>query len=221
MLRLKSRAIIFVSGLALALTLTPAYSATITTYSDSATWQAAVTGVQLINFEGLAPANSYATYPGGIPTGTSVQFTGVSGTTIGVMDTHGFSWADFNSNDAGFATGGTQSVQITLPAGVTAFGIDLFTSPPSVVYTATVLSTPFVVPTFSQPTRAFFGVTSDTPIGTVTLTPQSGASYAFFDNFKWGTAQISGGQVPEAGTSLLIGTGLLGFAIIRIRRTAR
>ena len=62
---------------------TPAYSATITTYSDSPTWLAATTGVTTDTFTGLAPANSYTMYPGGIFE-NGVEFIGLSGST-GVM----------------------------------------------------------------------------------------------------------------------------------------
>jgi hypothetical protein len=191
------------------------YSATITTYSNLSNWQAATTGLQIITFEGLAPAGGSTIYPGGISQ-NGVQFVGLSGSTIGVLDTSAFSWANFSSNDAGFATGGTESVHIALPAGINAFGLNLFASPQSFSYTATVLGTPYVVPTFNSPTEAFFGVTSDTTIPSVDLALQSGGSYAFFDNFQWGSTQATE-QTPEADTFLMICLGLLALASIRGR----
>jgi len=214
MLKYTSRAIILFSVLAIAIAHSPAYSATITTYTSQSSWNAATSGDQSVSVDGMAPSGSYTVYSS--ITAGGVQFIGLSGSTIGVMDTSAFSWADFNSGDAVFTSGGAESIQITLPAGVTAFSLEMFTSPPSVSITASVSGTQVTVPTFSQPTQAFFGVTSDTPITTIDLTAQPGASYAFFDDFEFGTAQVTS-QAPEAGTFLLIGSGLLGLALVRRR----
>lgn len=217
MYRSKSRAIFLFTLFTLAVIITPAYSTTITTYSDSPTWLAATTGVTSDNFNGYAPAGSYTTYPGGISQ-NGVEFIGISGQT-GVMDTSAFTFYNFGTGDAGFVTG-TTGVTITLPTPVTAFSINLFTNPAATTYTVSTLSTPFTVPTFATPTPAFFGVTSDTAFSTVSLQVPSGTTYAFFDNFQFGTAEV-GNPVPEAGTFLLIGTGLIGFAVFRRRRQPR
>ena len=220
MYRSKSRAIFLFTLFTLAVMITPAYSTTITTYSDSPTWLAATTGVTTDNFSGLAPAGSYTTYPSGIFQ-NGVEFIGISGTT-GVGDTSSgvfSSFANFGTGDAGWVSG-TTGVTITLPTPVTAFGINLFTNPAATTYTVSTLSTPFTVPTFAVPTPAFFGVTSDTAFSTVSLQVPSGTTYAFFDNFQFGTAEV-GNPVPEAGTFLLIGTGLIGFAVFRRRRQPR
>lgn len=223
MLRLSSRAILFLSVFALILMVMPAYSATITTYSNLSAWQAAVSGVQTDNFEGLAPAGSYTAYQSGIFQ-NNVEFLGYTGGETGVADTSSgtFSWANFGTGEAGFVTGDT-SVAITLPSSATGFGISLFTGPAALTYGVTVLGNSYSAPTFSAPTPAFFGVTSDTPFTSLSLQVPSGATYAFFDNFSWGTAQATGGtgsQAPEAGTFLLIGSGLLALAVTR-RRKAR
>jgi PEP-CTERM motif-containing protein len=212
--RSKSRAIFLLTLFTLAVMATPAYSATITTYSDSPTWLAATTGVITTDtFTGLAPTNSYTMYPSGILE-NGVEFIGLSGST-GVMDTTLASYYNFGTGDAGFVSAGGTSVQITLPSPVTAFSIDLFTNPAQVTYTVTTLSTPFTVPTFTTSVGpAFFGVTSDTAFSSVNLQVPAGTTYAFFDNFQFGTAQVES-PVPEAGTFLLIGTGLLGFAVFR------
>ena len=216
MFRCKTRAIFLLSLFTLAVMLTPAYSTTITTYSSQATWLAATTGVQTDNFEGLAPAGSFTMYPGGIFQ-NGVQFIGLAGQT-GVMDTAMLSFYNFGTGEAGFVSNGGQpiDVHITLPNPVTAFGINLFTNPSAVAYTVTTLSTPSTVPTFTTPTPAFFGLTADSTFTTVDLHLGSGNNYAFFDNFQFGTAQAAGdpGQVPEPGTCLLIGTGLLGLAVV-------
>jgi len=213
MSRSKFRAIFLLTLLTLAVMVTPAYSTTITTYSSSATWLAATTGVTTDNFTGVGGTSGVFTTTGAI-TQNGVVFVGLTGSTTGIADTSAFSWANFGTSFAGFvANPGT--ITITLPTPVTAFSINLFTNPTAVTYTVSTLSTPFTVPTFAVPTPAFFGETSDTPFSTVTLSVPAGTTYAFFDNFAFGAADTS--QVPEAGTFLLIGTGLLGFAAIRYK----
>jgi len=223
-MRIQSAVIIFLCVFALAASVSPACSATITTYSSLAAWQAVASGVTTDNLEGYTTPGGYTTYASGF-TQNGVQFVGLSGSTIGVMDTSAFSWANYGTVDAGFAIGGTQAVRVILPAGVTAFAINLFTSPPAVSDTATVLGNPTTVATYNQPTVAFFGVTSDTAIPYVDITSLPGATYAFFDNVQFGTstAQVGGGDgdVPEAGTCLLIGSGLLGLAVFRRGRKAQ
>jgi hypothetical protein len=219
MYRFKSGAIFLLTLMTLAVMATPAFAATITTYTDSPTWLAATSGVTTDNFESLGTAGTYKLYPGGIFQ-NGVEFIGISGQT-GVFDTTMASYYNFGTGFAGFVFG-TTGVTITLPAPATAFSINLFTNPAALTYTLSVLSTPFTVPTFATPTPAFFGATSDTPFSTVTLGVPAGSTYAFFDNFQWGTAQTGGGsEVPEAGTFLLIGTGLVGFAVFRHRGQPR
>src|ERR1700735_5477918 len=56
----------------IALALVPAYSTTITTYSDPASWQAATSaGYQTVTFEGLTPPGTQTFYNG--PTGLTVS----------------------------------------------------------------------------------------------------------------------------------------------------
>lgn len=200
--------------LAVACILTPAYSATITTYSTLADWQAIVSDSQLIDFEGLAPAGGNTGYPSGL-TVNGVEFIGLSGTTFGVWDTNNNSAFNFGSNEAAYAFATSPDVQITLPAGVTAFGIDLFSAVAPVTYKVSFLGNQYTVPTYSKPTRAFFGAKSDTAISTVELTLQGSNPnyYSFFDNFRF--------DVPEANTYLLIGSGLVGLALLKRRMNRR
>jgi threonine dehydrogenase-like Zn-dependent dehydrogenase len=63
------------------------------------------------------------------------------------------------------------------------------------------------------------GVTSDTPIASLDLTLQgstfNGDSVALVDNFQFGNAAQDMSQAPEAATFLLIGSGLIGIAILK------
>jgi hypothetical protein len=111
-------------------------------------------------------------------------------------------------------------IHVVLPAGVTAFGMDLFTvSPSALSFTVTVAGTPYTVPTNARPSEAFWGVTSDTPIASLDLTLQgstfNGDSVALVDNFQFGNAAQDMSQAPEAATFLLIGSGLIGIAILK------
>jgi hypothetical protein len=185
----------------------PSYPATITTFSNVATWQNATKGVQTDDFEGMVAPGGNATYPGGFYL-NGVQFIGLSGSTVGVLDTSALAWANFGTTDAGFTAGTVPSVHIVFPGGINAFGLDLFSSPAAMNVTATVLGTQYTIPTFAKPTRAFFGVTSTALIASVDLT-LPGGTYSFFDNVRFGTVA----QVPETSTFLLIGLGLIVFTL--------
>lgn len=223
MLRHTIPALILVAS---ALAVIPSRSTTITTYTDPNAWQSAANVQQTITFAGLAPADGSTTYQGstGLTTG-GVEFIGYtsSGSSwIQVIDTNFSQWYNFGSNDALLqdmdrpnSSSPLPYIDIVLPANVTAFGMDLFTvSPNALNYTITVAGNQYTVPTDPQPTQAFWGVTSDTPIASITLTLQgtvyNGSTSALLDNFEYGTANLS--QAPEAATFVLIGSGLIAIA---------
>ena len=209
----------------------PARSATITTYSDPSAWAAAAAAQQTITFEGLTTPNGATSYQGatGLTTGgvEFIGFTSTGSSWIEVVDTNFSSFYNFGSNDALLqsmdrpnAGAPLPYIQIVLPAGVTAFGVDLFTvSPTALSYQVTVAGTNYTVPTDPLPTEQFFGVTSDTAIATINLTVLgttfNGSTSALLDNFTFGTADLS--QAPEGGTFLLIGSGLIGIAALKRR----
>jgi hypothetical protein len=229
MLRLQVRVFMFLTIAALAFAVAPAYSATITTYSDPTAWQNAASVLQTITFEGLAPANGTTTYTGatGVTTG-GAEFIGYSSSGsswIQVIDTNFSSWFNFGSNDALLqdmdrpnSGSPLPTINVVLPAGVTALGFDLFTVSPSALnFTVTVDGTPYTVPTDARPTLAFWGITSDTPITSIALTASgsiyNGSTSALIDNFQYGTADLS--EAPEGATFLLIGSGLIGIGVVR------
>ncbi len=241
MLRLSLRACITLSVVSLALFVTPAYSVTITTYSNEATWQAAATGLQEITFAGLAPAGSETTYStsSGV-TSDGVEFIGYTATgsyDIVVLDTTASQWAQYYNYGTGDALdlnmdrpnsgSSLPYIQIDLPTPVTAFGMDLFTASPSATsYTITVAGTPYTVATNAASgtppsTPVFWGVTSDTGISTITLTLQgtvyNGSTQAFLGDFQFGSAAGDMAQAPEAATFLLIGSGLIGIIALKRR----
>jgi hypothetical protein len=228
MLRSFSHSLNFLGLAAFLLAANTARSATITTYTDPNAWAAAASSQQTITFEGLAPANGATVYSGGTGVTTGgVEFIGYtsSGSSwIEVIDTNFSSWFNFGSNDAlaqdmdrPNSSSPLPYIQIVLPTGVTAFGMDLFTVSPSAdTYQITVAGNNYTVPTDARPTEQFWGVTSDTAIATINLTllgtVYNGSTYALLDNFSYGTAAAEMSQAPEAGTFLLIGSGLIGIA---------
>lgn len=210
--------------LTLALAVTPAYSTTITTYNSLSTWQAATTGVQTLDFESL----STGTYSGGLTDG-GVQFIGYSSypASTAIWDTSAYPWTDYGTGKAvliNIAGSTMPYLEIVLPSPVTAIGMNLFSANPNgLSFTVSVLSTPNTVATSATAPPTFFGVTSDTPFQTIDVSlpawsSHSGA-YQFLDNFSDGTASLS--DAPEATTFLLIGTGLIGIAILRTRMNRR
>jgi hypothetical protein len=195
-----------------ALTVAPASATTIATYTDLASWTAAASGTQLLNFEN-----------GCLTSCLGVSFIGLGGAgTIGIYDTTTASWINFGTGKAAFInTNSATTIRIVVPTMVTAFGFNLFSANPnSLNFTISTLSSTFNVTTNPTPTPAFFGGTSDTPFNTIDVklagTPAS--AYALIDNFQFGTAAAPAiDPAPEAATFLLIGSGLIGLMGLRNR----
>jgi hypothetical protein len=217
----------------MALALAPAYSTSITTYNNPATWQAATSaGYQTVTFAGLTPANTSTPYnsPSGVAA-SGVDFIGYNSSGVSdvqVVDTSGvFTWYNWGTGDALIqnldrpnSSSPLPYINIVLPANITSLGLDLWTtSPQALSYTITVAGVQYTVPTFSQPTLAFWGITSDTPITSIQVTLQgttfNGSSNELLDNFSFGVSDLT--AAPEAGTYLLIGSGLIGFVLLRKR----
>jgi hypothetical protein len=229
------KTLIILTFAALVWTVSPAYS-TITTYNSLAGWQAASSGVQTVDFEGLTPAltSTFYTSPTGV-TVNNVEFIGIASSgssSIQVIDTNLSSFYNFCTNDALMRDMDRPNAGSPLPyihvaflLPVTAFGVDLFSaSPDALDFTITLLATSFNAPTNSRPNTAFFGATSDTPFSSVDFVLQgttfNSSSHAFLDNFRFGDAQTvvdPPADSPEAATLLLIGTGLVGMVYLRKR----
>jgi hypothetical protein len=115
-----------------------------------------------------------------------------------------------------------RTMTITLPSGITAVGMDLYTvqigdgnSNTVSNATFTVNGESFVVSTYEKPTLAFAGFTSTTPITSLTITVPNG-SWVNLSNFEFGQA------VPEPSSFVSLAVGVsLSTLIWRARRWRR
>jgi PEP-CTERM motif len=232
----KFRASVLSLPIGIALMLVPAYSTTITTYSSLGSWQAATSaGYQTVTFTGLAPADSSTNYysASGV-TQDGVEFIGYSSTgasNIQVIDSSVSTYYNDGTGDAlieGVSPSSNGAplpyIDIVLPANITALGLNLWTaSPAAASYSITVAGNTYTVPTLSGNTEVFWGITSGTAISSLQLdVPSStfnGSNEALADNFSFGASDLT--AAPEAGTYLLIGSGLIGFVVLRKRLVAR
>jgi hypothetical protein len=218
------------SLVSLSLALVSARATTITTYSSYTNWsQATASGFQTITFAGDAPSGGVQNYNG--PTGLTqdgVEFIGYnsSGTSdLQVIDTSAFSYYDWGTGDAPIqslnrpnASSPLPYINIVLPANISSLGLNLFTaSPEALNFTITVAGNQYSVPTYSQPTLAFWGITSTSAISSIQLTlagtTYNGGSSELLANFAFGDVMAA----PEASTYLMIGSGLIGLVLLRKR----
>jgi hypothetical protein len=225
-------------GLFTSMGVIPANAATITTFDDDrAGWLAASSGVTTIDFNNLAAAPNFSFQPSLTTAGVVFESFFSSFATNGVLVKNIEDWGTGN-----YILGPSQdqfnnySFKITLPTGVTSFGVDLMYSSSYVstfqvaVSTGDIRTTAATMANHTGP--AFFGITSDTAINYLIFTPTYITSIEprlIIDNVSFGTAGAVGGgggggdtteETPEAATLLLCAGGLLLFHRMRRRSQA-
>jgi hypothetical protein len=231
-MQLKFRTSILSLSIGIALTLVPAQATTITTYSTLASWTAATSaGYQTATFTGLTPAGTATNYYSATGvTSDGVEFIGYNSygsSDIQVVDSSASPYYNDGTGDALIESASPASngaalpyISIVLPANITALGLDLWTaSSAGMSFSITVGGNQYTVPTLAGNTEVFWGITSSTAISSLKLTipastPSSGTD-ALVDNFSFGASDLA--AAPEAGTYLLIGSGLIGFVMLRRR----
>lgn len=217
------------------------------TYNDRPSWEAATNaGFTLVDFEDLNLPLGYFNYS----TVSGLLSDGV--TFVGVQNAPGipyYLWASTPGvGDPAYANSGTLLVgpeyrggngylSVTLPSAVTSFGLDLMSMDPVAQSFRILLDdidVGITITTVAQPSRQFFGVTTDTPISAVRIVfngdpTTTSITSGRFDNFVYGSASTGGttggsgtgggpeAETPEAGTLLCLGSGLLMFRWVKRR----
>ena len=215
---------------AMLLLATMSASASSVTYASASGWATATTGPTEITFAGIAPSGSFTnegTSSGLVIDG--VDFVGqLTATTnqLNVVDqlyaSPYYNWgvpALLESPIYNLPANPTflPYIRVNLPANTTAFAALLGTvSPNSLTYQVTLSDGEvFTVATGARPSLTFFGLTAANPITWADFTISNPGTYSggygVLTNFQFATANTGGGggQVPEPGSMILIGSGLL------------
>ncbi len=202
-------------------------SGAITTYTDRTIWTANVQNETTVTFDSASagytpPATNNYLYLGYSPlTISGIQFTSYADGRSSTQYVYNYTSGTNNWNSGAILTGTstvsghTYNFHVVLPTGTKAFGVDLMLINLVGQYTINLDGvTAGSVTTALNPTRTFFGVTSDNSIGAVDLITTVGNITPALDNFSIGTP---GSATPESQTFLLCGVGLLAIGQVRKR----
>jgi hypothetical protein len=195
--------------------------AAVTVYFDRASFEAASTSLSTIDFEGLAPVDDFSFHAS--PPGLTVDGVNFQSMTnnLFVIDP-GYSFPVFVWDSGQYLMDNTfdndpsaRGLLATLPAGTTAVGTDLSSFGAGDISVTLSTGETFLVSSPGQPTYAFIGFTSTTPIdwllfNKTTDDPTEPGDSVVLDNFSTGRAVA---VIPEpatlasAMTALLLGAG--------------
>jgi hypothetical protein len=225
-------------GAALLIAIMPAKAALIT-FSDRSAFEAAVTGLTTITFEGLVAAHSAVNFenPAGLTeSGVNFRTSGTGPLGSGFVTIYGAAVAaqsEMLNTGTGAILGwappnqpGTAFLDVRLPHGVTAFATDLWAQQPfattiDVTINSGEATEIFRIPTQNHPTASFFGVISDSNVILLArFGIPAGQVGLVLDDVGFGTANggPTSNPVPEPKATVLVCAGLLGLTIVEQRR---
>ncbi len=173
-------------------------------YSNRAAWSDAVnSNATTIDFGIAAPVASgqAKSYPNGLTLSGVTFISTVAGNALNLVS-QTYCCATYSRGYEQLTSAADGSgIMVTLPAGTTAFALDLFavvngnlTGTDVDKVDVTISGQKYTVTTPAAPGSAFFGVVSTTPISTVVITPQqtNGKTQADVMNFSYGTSATAG-----------------------------
>jgi len=190
-----------------------------TIYTSESAWAAAVSGITTVNFEGIAPVNSYQAYSGSTVVG------GLTFSTDGALfvigdNFYGFGVATLSGQGPG--TSNTDHLSVTLPTAVTAIGFDFIVDPGTVTVTLSDGVTDQLTAA-NSPSTLFFGVTAVSGITSVDISePYSLAAASLnLSDFSYATANPVATPEPRSSILLVALLGAFGLVMHRRRRQAK
>ena len=205
-MRTRICSILVAAGMALSMQAT----GSVIRYDDIPSYMGATTGLNLVDFEGIAPA-------GDAVASIAINISGVQF----IADPFGFVVDDafaplFDWSSGAVLAGGQAGATLAmiLPAGTTAFGMALMTiqgGAPLFVLLSSGES--FGVDTLANPNRSFVGFTSATAISSV-LIAGGPLVIPMMDNFSFGLR-----SVPEPPPLALILAAGIGVLWLKVRRS--
>jgi hypothetical protein len=202
-------------------------SASITSFSSQAAFDAATSGMTTINFGTAAPPPSGGTtvYPTGL-TLSGVTFTSPAGGTLATISqtyccpTYARGYDTLDGYPAG--------IDVALPSGETAFGFLLFTVDLGNLngtnqdkVDVTLGGKTFTVTTATAPTAIFVGFVSTSSISTISIIPETSTDVGTdIMNVAFGNG-VPSNTMPEPATVWLLAGSLLSIPFLTTARRSR